>query len=780
MRSSFTRASLSLVIWVAVLAAASVSIVSLTSNEKWLKSNVFELLPAADYDPLTDIATQTVDRVLGTRLLFFVGHADRDIAKAAADALGEKMLGHALIASVTTQVDKDNYSTIASFYHPYRRQILSEQQLARVIEDAAGIERSAIATMYSPLGGGSGLATDPFFLFPDSLQALQPSGTSLNLDDSYLWAEQDGRDYIFIMASLTSPALSIVEQESLAQFLNAAMANALSFEPDLDFLKTGFSFYAHEATKSAKGEVSTIGVGSLIGLLLLVIATFKSFRPPSLIVISILSGCLVALAATLAVFGYVHLFTLVFGASLIGVSVDYSFHYVTDDAFGGEDWTPQKGLRNIFMGITLGLLTSILAYLALTVAPFPGLQQLAVFSTAGLIGAYLTLICVCGFWRRRMAVNTGSLILRGADWYLGLWQRSRTRLHYFLIGALAVIIALAWQTIEINDDVTVLQAQSVELKRQEAAIQQLLGIAQAGTFLLVSAPSDEELLQLEEDVRKKLDGMINTNSLAGYQALSRWVPSRAQQERSYSAYVELVRSRLPTYFELLGVDKNTTDNTLAQLSEELQLLDVTAWLAHPVSEEFRSLRLDVPGNGSASIVLLYGVQELDGLSVMTASYPSVTVVNKARELSGLFGLYRARVAQVLAVAYLIILAGLAMRYGLRQAAIVLIPPVFAGLIALIVISAMGETLNLFNFLAMILVLGIGIDFTLFLAEARGELKSTIFAITLSALTTMISFGLLALSSTYAVHSFGMTVLVGIACAYLLCPLAVSVNARAAR
>lgn len=780
MRSSFTRASLSLIIWVAILLAAAVTIVSLTANEKWLKSNVFELLPAADYDPLTDIATQTVDRELGTRLLFFVGHSNRDIAKAAADALGQKMREHALIASVTTQVDEEKYSKIASFYHPYRRQILSERQLARVIEDAAGIERSAIATMYSPFGGGSGLAMDPFFLFADSLQALQPPGTSLNLDDSYLWAEQDGRDYIFVMASLTSPTLSIAEQESLAKYLNAAMASARSSEPGLDFLKTGFSFYAHEATKSAKGEVSTIGVGSLIGLLLLVIATFRSFRPLSLIVISILSGCLVALAATLAVFGYVHLFTLVFGASLIGVSVDYSFHYVTDDAFGGEDWTPQKGLRNIFMGITLGLLTSILAYLALTVAPFPGLQQLAVFSTAGLIGAYLTLICVCGFWRSRMVVNTGSLILRGADRYLGLWQRSRTRFHYFLIGALAIIIALAWQTIEINDDVTVLQAQSVELKRQETAIQQLLGIAQAGTFLLVSAPSDEELLQLEEDVRTKLDRMIKTSALTGYQAMSRWVPTQARQVRSYSAYVELVRSRLPTYFESLGVDKDTTDNTIAQLSEEMQLLDVATWLDHPASEDFRSLRLDVPGKGSASIVLLYGVQELDGLSALALDYPSVTVVNKARELSGLFGLYRARVAQVLAAAYLIILAGLAMRYGLRQAAVLLIPPIFAGLLALIVISAMGETLNLFNFLAMILVLGIGIDFTLFLAEARGELTSTIFAITLSALTTMISFGLLALSSTYAVHSFGMTVLVGIACAYLLCPLAISVNARAAQ
>lgn len=780
MRPSFTRASLSLVIWVVVLLAAAVTIVSLTSNEKWLKSNVFELLPAADYDLLTDIATQTVDRELGTRLLFFVGHPDRDTAKTAADALGEEMLGHPLIASVTTRVDESKYSAIASFYHPYRRQILSKQQLTRVTEDAAGVERAAIATMYSPLGGGSSLATDPFFLFADSLQALQPSGTALNLDDSYLWAEREGRDYIFVMASLTSPTLSIVEQESLAKYLNAAMASARSAEPELDFLKTGFSFYAYEATKSAKGEVSTIGVGSLIGLLLLVIATFRSFRPLSLIVISILSGCLVALAATLAMFGYVHLFTLVFGASLIGVSVDYSFHYVTDDAFGGDDWTPQKGLRNIFMGITLGLLTSILAYLALTVAPFPGLQQLAVFSTAGLIGAYLTLICVCGFWRRRMAINTGSIILRAADRYLGLWQRTRPGHHYLLVAALAIIIGFAWQAIEINDDVTVLQAQSVELKRQETAIQQLLGIAQAGTFLLVSAPSDEELLQLEEALRAKLDGMINASALTGYQAISRWVPSRAQQVRSYSAYVELVRSQLPAYFESLGVDKKATSATLAELSAEMRPLDVATWLAHPASMEFRSLRLDAPGNESASIVMLYGVQNLDSLTALAMDYPSVTVVNKARELSGLFGQYRARVAQVLAAAYLIILAGLALRYGLRQAAILLVPPVFAGLLALIVLSAMGETLNLFNFLAMILVLGIGIDFTLFLAEARGELTSTIFAITLSALTTMISFGLLALSSTYAVHSFGMTVLVGIACAYLLCPLAISVNARAVR
>ena len=80
-------------------------------------------------------------------------------------------------------------------------------------------------------------------------------------------------------------------------------------------------------------------------------------------------------------------------------------------------------------------------------------------------------------------------------------------------------------------------------------------------------------------------------------------------------------------------------------------------------------------------------------------------------------------------------------------------------------------------MALILVLGIGIDFTLFLAEASGDLQSTMFAISLSALTTMLSFGLLSLSSTYAVHSFGITVLLGIAIAYLLSPLVIPAGAE---
>ncbi len=779
MRSSFTPGSASLIAWVCVMIATVVWTASAVTSRTWLRSNVFELLPDSEYDALKETATRVVETELGAQLLFLIGHADRNVAMESADRFGARLRESPLIASVMTRVDTAQYSTIADFYYPFRRQILSDDQFANIIDDGASVARNALATIYSPLGAGrgDGLITDPFFLFPASLQALQPSSGSLELDGTYLWAGRGDLNYVFIMARIGAPTLSIVEQEDLAQHLDAATREALAVDPGIHFLKTGFFFFAHAGTQSAKNEISVIGLGSLVGLVMLVLWTFRSLRPLFLIALSVVSGCLFAVAITLGVFGFVHLFTLVFGASLIGVSVDYSFHYAADDAFGGKDWTPAIGLRRIFMGITLGLLTSILAYLALTVAPFPGLQQLAVFSSAGLVGAYLTLICCCRLWRRRLSVDDRSVILRAVRWYLAVWRHIHLRQRYLLVGVLAAVILTGSRLIEVNDDVRVLQSRPDELTRQELVIQELLGLAPSGTFLIASAPSDEALLQLEESVRVTLDGMIQAGTLSSYQAVSRWVPSRARQARSLSAYINLISTRLPDYFQSLGIPEETTASVVAEFSEEVKMLEARAWLEHPVSDQFRNLWLETAEYESASIILLSGLRDTVGLKSALADVPSIVVVNKAQELSNLFGRYRVRVTWVLAVAYFVIFLSLAARYGVPRAAVLLVPPVFAGALALICISITGQSVNLFHFLAMILVLGIGIDFTLFLAEAVGDLKSTMFAITLSALTTMLSFGLLSLSSTYAVHSFGLTVLIGIAFAYLLSPLAISKRPR---
>jgi predicted exporter len=54
--------------------------------------------------------------------------------------------------------------------------------------------------------------------------------------------------------------------------------------------------------------------------------------------------------------------------------------------------------------------------------------------------------------------------------------------------------------------------------------------------------------------------------------------------------------------------------------------------------------------------------------------------------------------------------------------------------------------------------------------AENKRASTSLAVTFSALTTLLAFGLLAISSTQIVHAFGFTVAVGILTALICAPL----------
>jgi predicted exporter len=751
-----------------------------SSGHTWLRSNVFELLPASEYDPLTQHATQTVEREIERQLLFLIGHEDRAVAKTAAIEFASALSGYPLIERVQDRVDPAQIADAGDLYFAHRARLLSAQQIESIERDGGrAVEQSALAAVYSPLGNvdSATLLADPFSLFAGSLRALQPP-SSLTFDDGFLWTRDDAKHYVFIAATAKDVG-TIEQQRQLSDFVES-LARRTERESAADVLATGFVLYANAGTQSAQSEITLIGLGSILGVVLLIIGVFRSVRPLVLGVLSIASGCALALAVTLAIFGSVHLFTLVFGASLIGVSIDYSLHYVAQEALGDPGWSSDEALERIFPGITLGLITSVIAFLALTVAPFPGLKQLAAFSSAGLIGAYATLLCCAGLRRRPLRLSARSVWLRASDAYLALWRRFPVRGQLLLVAALAALAAIGIATLRFNDDVSILQTQPKELKRQEAEITRLLHTVPGNAFALVRAETPEAVLETEETLREHLDALIARGELTGYQAISRAVPSAARQARSLAVYRQLVRDRLPDYFRELGVADDEARAVLAELLRPADTdLTVDAWLAHDVSEPLRGLWLDTDTAGAASIVLLEGLADAaDGESTIE-SVPGVRLVHRAHEVSALFGAYRARVAWLLGAAYLAIYAFLALRYGARRAASLLLPPVLAGLLALATVSFGGAPLNLFNLLGLILVLGIGIDFTLFIAEADDHMKTTMFAVTLSAATTLLSFGLLALSTTYAVRSFGSTVLIGIALAYLLAPFAQSSRARAA-
>ena len=90
----------------------------------------------------------------------------------------------------------------------------------------------------------------------------------------------------------------------------------------------------------------------------------------------------------------------------------------------------------------------------------------------------------------------------------------------------------------------------------------------------------------------------------------------------------------------------------------------------------------------------------------------------------------------------------------------LLVPICASALVIIIGASLGQTLNLFHVMALFLVLGFGMDYTIFTKEIDHMRSITLQAILLSAITSLLSFGLLSISSIPVAQSFGMMLLIG--------------------
>jgi predicted exporter len=129
----------------------------------------------------------------------------------------------------------------------------------------------------------------------------------------------------------------------------------------------------------------------------------------------------------------------------------------------------------------------------------------------------------------------------------------------------------------------------------------------------------------------------------------------------------------------------------------------------------------------------------------------------------------------LAVAYLIIFIFLVLIYDFSKAVRIISPAIAGGIITVAAVSLLGFSLNFFGVLALVIVLGLAVDYAIFLSEAGDERSVSNIAITLSVFTTTGSFGLLMLSKTPVLAMFGAVISLGVIISWLLLPIAFQNN-----
>lgn len=747
----------------------------LTTNRLAPDTDILAMLPVEEHDPVLQQAITHMSETAQQRLIVLIGADKWDQAQLAADSYRRVLESHGdqfrLDDGTPVQVQQE---WLEQFW-PHRHALLTPSQRdALTGQPASYWTDAAQRQLYSPLGGIKVGAwhDDPFGLFAGWVQ-LRARETSVRPSDGRLRIDSGTKSYVVMPIQLRGQAFSLTAQQAVIPVLKQAGQAAHGAVPGVEILSAGMILHAAAAGEQATREMSTIGWGSILGILLLMWLTFRSTKPIAMVVLSVGIGCLGALSVSWLVFDRLHMLTLVFGASLIGVAEDYGIHYLCTRLGDTERRDPWQLLGQILPGLMLAMVTTAVAYLALALTPFPGLRQIAVFSAVGLVFAWLTVI----FWFPvfdRKPLRATSVI----EWYgrsRAIWpQLGRNRTSVAVALATVIFIVTGISLLNTNDDIRLLQNSPRELLDEQNRVSQLLASPTVAQFYLVRGDTQEAVLQREEALKVNLENLVAANVLTGYQALSNWVPSQRTQLANRDLAARTLHAPGAALTQLatrLGETDAWTARAQAGNKPAESVLLPETFMRSAAGNAWRHLWLGKIDGGYASIVALRGVEfgDLPQLRAAAQTLPGVQWVDKIGETSSLLGRYRQHMGWVVLLSYAAVYLLLWWRY--RAAAWrVMAPTVVASALTLAVFGIVGYPLNLFHVLAMMLILGMGIDYGIFLQEHPSKQhKAAWLAVGLSAASTLLSFGLLGLSTTPALQAFGLTMLIGVGTVWLIAP-----------
>ena len=728
------------------------------------RTDLMALLPREEQDPTLQRGTDAVTAALSQRMILLVGSKDRQNARNAATHIAEELSHSDQLESVTANYSSDLRKEMGRFYYPYRFGLLASNDHAMLSNGkASAIATRALSEAYGLMGISDAifLQNDPFLLFMNFMATLPMPVSNVSMDDGMLTTTDKAMTWILITAHVKGMPYALSVQDDIMQHYNKAVL----LYPDVQILHSGAVFFAAAGAKTAMHETNVLGVISLAGTVLLLILFFRTSFPILLTMLTLLTGMMVALSACLWIFGELHVSTLLFGISLIGIATDYGLQYCSE-IFSSIEGTPHERLKRVLPAITLGMITTVIGYVIFFLAPFPGLRQVAAFSTIGLLAAWTTLVLWLPGLDRMKPPRHGTAMLALSARYLALWAEPRyATARKLLLCTLFMIALIGLFRMHMDDDVRHLQALSSQLKQEQNEIQRLVGYVSHNEFFLVEAEDDETALQREEILAGRLEQLVKQHELTSFQGLTHYIPSIKRQHENQKLVEEtLTKPLLAKQLQQLHL----TGKARALDREKQPVLS----LANTFPPAFEAMiRLHKVG-ASMHMVSLYGIQNADHVREAAHDIPGIRFISPVEDYTKLIGKYRYRAYALLLLSAVLMAPLVIWRYGFRPSFFVVVPPILAVILTPCLRALAGGSFTFFDAMALVLVLSVGVDYTIFCAETSGKRRAvTMLAVTQNVSTTLMSFGLLAFSSVTAIQSFGLTMLVGITLAYILAPMA---------
>lgn len=580
--------------------------------------------------------------------------------------------------------------------------------------------------------------------------------------------------YLLLMKPAAGVAASgegrLTERIREAEVLARETLEAHSPEHGLTLAVTaaGVPLFTDAIAAQASRELTLIGSLASLGVAVLALLAFGRIATVLLMVTSVAIGFGAAVSMSLLSFGELALVTFVFGTTLIGVAVDYSTHWF---ALKRPDEDAYARRRRLLPSLLMAGGSSAAAYGVLALTPLPGLRQMAALAAGGVL-ATLAVVLVFGPFVERLAPKRETQLMRRLETKLAHLPRLNAQamkrpavllLLAFFFGALVFGLSRLTFAPGIRD----LSAAPAELVAAQATLQNRLELPSPAQAFFVSGKNLDEALAREaallKDLKAQGDAKANAPHLAALKTsgLSQWLPTSEEQARMRALVNAAIEAGAPALQSRLGA-RPQGPGTEAVTYEAL--------LETPLAPLMQHFVLKNDAQGAALMTMLSGVtpEMLPALESAARKHEGVRFLDITARMSETLSTYRTRVFELLAAGFFILWVVMTLRFG-RGGWRAVLPAGLGVLAALAASGIAGLPATLFTALACVLLLGLGVDYGIFLS-GNPEDGRTSAAVFFCGLTTMLSFGLLAFSATPALASFGFTILAGLVVIWVTAPL----------
>lgn len=756
--SAFLRTALA-VVWLIVLAIAGYAI----SQRLQVSGDLRKFMPSAE-TPAQKLLLDELGEGPGSRLLLMsLGGADAETLAAQSQAVVATLSADPRF-SLVANGGEDALAAIPERLRPYRY-LLSPTLDAQRYDEA--FLRDELDARVQDLGSPAAALIEPLLPADPTLEILriaevmQPTTAPQRLHG--VWFDKAGKEALLALET-RSAGFDPTGQQAAVAAIEAAFAAARG-DSAATMTLTGPGAFSVEIGGRTQREASWIGMVDSVGLILLLLIAYRSWRTPLFGVLPLASAGLAGLGAVAFVFADgVHGITVAFGFTLIGVVQDYPIHLLSHQRAGVSPWA---NARAIWPTLATGVASTCIAYITFLFSGVDGLQQLAVFTITGLAVAALTTRLLlpalidpeprdpAASPRLARLWSAVARVPRPRGWQLAVLAVLALALMRFAPGPF-------WQ-----NDLSKLTPVPADALARDAHLREELGAPDVRYLLAVRGANAEDALQRVEALHPKLDALIERRAIAGYDSVARTLPSAATQ-RARQAMLpapDALRASLDaavaaTPFRSDAFEDFLADVERARTAVPLEVRDLSGT---PLATRVGGLLLEHEDHATA-LVSMTGLDDPAAVA-RAVNAPGIELLDLKTASESLVVAYRERVLYALGIAALLLAATvwLALRTP-RRALRVLLPMALTTLLILAVLRAIGVELTLFHLVALILAAGLGLDYALFFEHAGDDYRDqlrTLHALIVCSLMTLLVFFLLALSSIPVLRAIGLTVTLGV-------------------